>query len=60
MTAFLYVDAKSSTLNIARIPQIFDLKKAPKFTDSFVLKQVVFEGRCVKKAILHTSSVNNK
>ena len=45
---------------MTRIPMVFDLKKATRFTDSYNIRQVPFEGRAIKKLSLFTSSTGSK
>jgi hypothetical protein len=53
---FLFVDKIGSTINLAKIPVVFDLKRSLKVVDNYVLKQWVFEGKGIKKIALFTSS----
>jgi len=39
-----------------KVPLMFDPRASPECVDNFVIKQQIYEGRCVKKATLFTAT----
>jgi hypothetical protein len=39
-----------------KIPLVFDPRASPECVDNFVIKQQIYEGKCVKKATIFTGT----
>ena len=50
------MNQKQSTLNMQKIPLIFDPRASPECVSDYVIKQQVYEGKCVKKAALFNAT----
>jgi hypothetical protein len=46
----------NKSLNIMKVPLIFDPKASPECAENFLIKQIIFEGKSLKKA-LHISKL---
>ncbi len=57
---FLYINQKSSSLNIMKIPLVFDPRASPECVDDYLIKQMIFEGKCVKKATIFSESPDHR
>lgn len=49
---FIYVNQTDQSLNFMKIPLIFDPKASPEFVENYLIKQMMFEGKALKKAII--------
>mmetsp|Transcript_22369 Transcript_22369/g.21546 ORF Transcript_22369/g.21546 Transcript_22369/m.21546 type:complete len:467 (-) Transcript_22369:500-1900(-) len=56
MNSFVFVESTQSSLNIARVPLVFDVKKSQRLAENFIIKQIPFEKQAIKKLTLFTSS----
>lgn len=45
---------------IAKVPPVFDLKKNPKVIDGYLVKQIVFNQRGIKKFVQHQPTGSDK
>lgn len=55
---FFYSDTVFNKMHIVKVPIQFDIKKTPKLTDGYILRQQTFEGRCIKKMTIYTNTSN--
>lgn len=49
---FLYINYKEQTLNIMKIPSVFDPKASPECVENYLIKQMIFENKSVKKGCI--------
>eukprot|EP00347_Sterkiella_histriomuscorum_P002524 403367821 len=59
-STYLYVNQNSQTLNFLKIPPIFDPKYSPKVIDNYVIRQLTYTNKCVKKLSKFTDSRSNQ
>lgn len=57
---FLYIDHKEQTLNIMKFPSVFDPKLTPECVENYLIKQMIFENKSVKKACIFNQSPQNR
>lgn len=57
---FLYINSKNSTLNIMKLPLVFDPKASPECVENYLIKQMISEGKCIKKATLFNESAEHR
>ena len=49
---YMYVDRTNQALNIMKIPLIFDPRASPECVENYLIKQQIYEGKSLKKAII--------